>query len=582
MEKTPRETTGSGAGDSAATIRRRVCKADPEHLEGLPPLLARLYATRGIHDSGEASLRLNDLLPVSSLTGTDAAVELLLRHHAAGTPTLVVGDFDADGATSSALVVRALRALGLAQVDFLVPNRFEFGYGLSAPLVAVAAASRPGLIITVDNGISSVDGVAAANAAGIDVLITDHHLPPARLPSASAIVNPNLDGETFASKHLAGVGVAFYLMAALASRMLEPGRARQLAAGLLDLVALGTVADVVTLDRNNRILVEHGLRRIRSGNGCPGIRALLQAAGRNPAGCVASDLGFVAGPRLNAAGRLDDMSIGIRCLLSDSEREATALAATLSNLNEERRDIEAQMQDQALQAVAEISIDGDLPVAFSLFDERWHQGVVGLVAGRIKERYHRPVVAFALDKEDRLKGSARSIRGLHIRDVLAEVDSANPGLIERFGGHAMAAGLSLPKSSLAAFSSAFVLAAERHLAPEDLERELLSDGELADDQLDLDTAELLRSGGPWGQGFPEPVFDNVFEVRDRRILRDRHLKLKVRLAGGRREIDALAFNQLERAPDPMPRTVRLVYRLDINEYRGLRSPQLVVEQISVV
>ncbi len=566
---------------AAVTVRRRSCTVDPGELRGIPPLLARIYASRGICTSDDAGLELRDMLPVSSLAGGAAAVDLLLAHRAAGSPVLVVGDFDADGATSSALVVRALRSLGFAGVDFLVPNRFEFGYGLSAPLVAVAAASQPGLIITVDNGISSVDGVAAARVAGIDVLITDHHLPPVRLPEASAIVNPNLEDETFLSKNLAGVGVAFYLMAALASRLLEPAPARQLIASLLDLVALGTVADVVPLDRNNRILVEHGLRRIRSGHGCPGIRALLLDAGRNPASCVASDLGFVAGPRLNAAGRLDDMAIGIRCLLSESEREAMALAATLSSLNDERRSIEGQMQQQALEAVADIVIDGDLPVAFSLFDESWHQGVVGLVAGRIKERYHRPVVAFALDGEELLKGSARSIPGLHIRDVLAEVDSGNPGLIERFGGHAMAAGLTLRRAALPVFSAAFAGAAERRLTPSDLEREILSDGELADHQLDLHTAEMLRTGGPWGQGFPEPLFDNVFEVAAHRVLSNRHLKLRVRLPGGGREIDALAFNQLETAPSPLPDRVRLVYRLDVNEFRGLRSPQLVIEQISI-
>ncbi|MGB5622101.1 MAG: single-stranded-DNA-specific exonuclease RecJ, partial [Gammaproteobacteria bacterium] len=515
-----------------------------------------------------------------AMAGSAAAVDLLLAHRTSASHVLVVGDFDADGATSSALVVQALRGLGFASVDFLVPNRFEFGYGLSPPLVAVAAASAPDLLITVDNGISSVAGVAAARAAGIDVLVTDHHLPPTVLPEANAIVNPNLAGEPFASKNLAGVGVAFYLMAALAGRLLEPADARRLLAGLLDLVALGTVADVVPLDRNNRILVEHGLRRIRSGQGNPGIRALLEAAARDPASAGASDLAFAAGPRLNAAGRLDDMGLGIRCLLSNSDREARDLAATLDELNRERRVIESEMQQQALDAVADIVLEGEVPVALSLFDETWHQGVVGLVAGRIKERYHRPVVAFARESGGRLKGSARSIPGLHIRDVLAEVDSAHPGLIERFGGHAMAAGLTLPGDALPAFDAAFVEVATRHLSSSDLEQEILSDGCLEDRELSLETAELLRGAGPWGQGFPEPLFDNVFDVSASRVLKERHLKLRVQLPGGHHAIDALAFNQADQVPDPLPDRLRLVYRLDVNEFRGRRSAQLVVEHIA--
>lgn len=565
---------------SPPRIRRRPMLTDPGALGSLPPLLARLYAARGVRAAEEASLPLRDLLPVGAMAGSVAAVDLLLAHRAASSHVLVVGDFDADGATSSALVVRALRGLGFASVDFLVPNRFEFGYGLSPPLVEVAAASDPGLLITVDNGISSVAGVAAARAAGIDVLVTDHHLPPTVLPDANAIVNPNLADEPFASKNLAGVGVAFYLMAALAGRVLEESDARRLVAGLLDLVALGTVADVVPLDRNNRILIEHGLRRIRSGQGNPGICALLEVAARDPASTVTSDLAFAAGPRLNAAGRLDDMGLGIRCLLSDSVQAARDLAATLDELNRERRVIESEMQQQALDAVADIVIEGEVPVALSLFDETWHQGVVGLVAGRIKERYHRPVVAFARESGGRIKGSARSIPGLHIRDVLAEVDSAHPGLIERFGGHAMAAGLTLPGDALAAFDAAFVEVATRRLSSSDLEQEILSDGCLEDRELSLETAELLRGAGPWGQGFPEPLFDNVFDVSATRVLKERHLKLRVQLPGGHHAIDALAFNQADQVPDPLPDRVHLVYRLDVNEFRGRRSPQLVVEHIA--
>lgn len=563
-----------------ATIRRRPLLCDPAAFPGLPPLLARVYAARGIRDADEARLELAGLLPIGSLAGAAAAVELLLEHRSAGSRVIVVGDFDADGATSSALVVRALRALGFPEVDFLVPNRFEFGYGLSPPLVEIAAGSRPGLLVTVDNGISSVRGVAAARDRGIDVLVTDHHLPPAVLPEARAIVNPNLPDEPFASKNLAGVGVAFYLMTALAVRVLDGPGARRLAASLLDLVALGTVADVVPLDRNNRILVEHGLRRLRSSGGNPGIRALLEVAGRDPASAVASDLGFAAGPRLNAAGRLDDMSLGIRCLLTDCAAEARELALTLDQLNQERRQIEGDMQAQALAAVSDVVIEGSVPVALSLFDESWHQGVVGLVAGRIKERYHRPVVAFARDAENRLKGSARSIPGLHIRDLLAEIDSADPGLIERFGGHAMAAGLTIRRGDLAAFGDALVRVASGHLATSDLEQIILTDGRLEDPELTLQTAELLRASGPWGQEFPEPQFDGVFEVSSPRVLKDRHLKLQVRLPGGSHVLDALAFNLAESAPDPLPPRLRLVYRLDVNEFRGLRSPQLVVEHLA--
>lgn len=565
---------------SAPRIGRRPLLCDPASLTGLPPLLARLYAARGMASADEARLELAGLLPVGSLAGSAAAVDVLLEHHAARSRVIVVGDFDADGATSSALVVRALRALGFADVDFLVPNRFEFGYGLSPPLVEIAAAGRPGLLITVDNGISSVRGIAAARERGIDVLVTDHHLPPAVLPAARAIVNPNLPDEPFASKHLAGVGVAFYLMTALAGRLVDAASARRLAASLLDLVALGTVADVVPLDRNNRILVEHGLRRIRSTRANPGIRALLEVAGRDPSTAVASDLGFAAGPRLNAAGRLDDMGLGIRCLLSDSAAEARQLALTLDQLNQERRLIESEMQAQALEAVAGIVIEGSIPVALSLFDEGWHQGVVGLVAGRIKERYHRPVVAFARDSDGRLKGSARSIPGLHIRDVLAEVDSAHPGLIERFGGHAMAAGLTLPPSALARFRDALLEVASKHLSTADLEQEILTDGSLEDPELTLETAELLRASGPWGQGFPEPLFEDVFEISSSRVLKDRHLKLQARLPAGHNTLDALAFNQAELAPDPLPPRLRLVYRLDVNEFRGVRSPQLVVEHMT--
>lgn len=550
-------------------------------LEGIPSLLSRIYAGRGIRAAADLDLELRRMIPVGALEGSRRAVDLLITHRDLDSRILIVGDFDADGATSAALVYRALRGLGFRHLDYLVPNRFEFGYGLSRALLEVAARSDPGVIITVDNGISSVGGVAAARAAGIDVIVTDHHLPPERLPDANAIVNPNLGTERFPSKNLAGVGVAFYLMAALASRLMDPAGARRLMADLLDLVAVGTVADVVSLDRNNRILVEQGLRRIRAGSCCPGIVTLLREGGRDPSRAVASDLGFCVGPRLNAAGRLDDISIGIRCLLSESLAEARGLAETLDRLNEERRSIEQGMQIEAMRAVERLALNdsGRLPGVLCLFDRDWHQGVVGLVASRVKERVHRPVVAFAVDGDGDLKGSGRSIPGLHIRDALADVDARHPGLIKRFGGHAMAAGLSLAADRLDDFRRALTQVVEARLDPALLTREILTDGGLEDTDLNLDTAELLRGAGPWGQAFPEPLFDDEFQVGDIRVMKDRHLRLRVRLAGGEREIDAIAFNQADRLRRSRPARLRLVYRLDVNDFRGIRAPQLVVEHM---
>jgi single-stranded-DNA-specific exonuclease len=563
-------------------IVRRPLAVDPAALRGVHPLLARLLAARGVASVAETTLDLGDLIPVSRMAASEAAADLLLHHRTASSPILVIGDFDADGATSTALVIRSLRAMEYATVDFMVPNRFQFGYGLSEALAELAAARRPGLIITVDNGVSSVAGIAHARSRGIDVLVTDHHLPPAQRPAANVIVNPNLPEEPFPSKALAGVGVAFYVMAALARRVLPAAQAQRTLAALLDLVALGTVADVVPLDRNNRILVEQGLRRIRAGRACPGITALLLDAERRPGTAVAADLAFFAGPRLNAAGRLDDISVGIRCLLADDPVEARELAAVLGHLNRERRAIESDMQDEALAIVADMALDGGLPCALCLFDEAWHQGVVGLVAGKMKERYHRPVVAFARESAGLLKGSARSISGLNIRDVIAEIDAAEPGLVRRFGGHAMAAGLTLAEGALAEFSAALEATVDRHLAPGALRREILSDGPLEAHELDLETAELLRNAGPWGQAFPEPVFDGVFDVCDVRVLKDRHVRFRVRPADGSQKIDALAFNQAAHLGAGAPRRLRLAYRLDVNEYRGTRSAQLLVEHFAPV
>lgn len=555
-------------------IRRRAVGSLLD-VKTLHPVLQRVYAARGVSQSEELDLSLERMLPVGSLEGVEAAARLLAEHREAGR-VLVVGDFDADGATSSALVVRALRSMRFAQVDFLVPNRFRFGYGLTPEIVALAAQSRPSLIVTVDNGVSSIEGVAAARALGIAVLVTDHHLPGAVLPRADVMVNPNLGGATFASRALAGVGVAFYVMAALA-RVLGDTEFRP--ADLLDLVALGTVADVVTLDHNNRVLVAQGLRRIRAGRCVPGIRALLEAAGRRIEQISAADLGFAVAPRLNAAGRLTDMSIGIACLLADDVTVATRLAGELSRLNEERREIEQRMQLEAVDIAAGMRVDGagSEAVGLCLFDETWHQGVVGLVAGRIKDRLHRPVVAFARGEDGVLRGSARSIAGVHIRDALDSIAAQHPGLLVKFGGHAMAAGMTLLESDLERFRAAFAAEIAARADAETLTGVVHSDGELLDTDLSVDMARVLRGGGPWGQGFPEPVFDGEFRVVDSRIVGSRHLKLQLR-AGDARAIDAIAFGYIGGAQEDVAmgpgQRVRVAYRLEVNEYRGVESVQL--------
>ncbi len=541
----------------------------------LHPVLRRVYASRGVSSVQELDLSLERLLPVRSLDGVDAAVTLLAQHRAAGR-VLVVGDFDADGATSTALVVRALRALQFAHVDFLVPNRFQFGYGLTPGIVALAAVREPSLIVTVDNGVSSVEGVETARALGIQVLITDHHLPGPVLPRAQVIVNPNLDGSSFASRSLAGVGVAFYVIAALARRLNLPGFRP---ADLLDLVALGTVADVVPLDRNNRILVAQGLRRIRAGRCVAGIRALLESAGREPARLTAADLGFAVAPRLNAAGRLTDMTVGIACLLADDPGEAARLAAQLAALNEERREIERRMQIEAVEVAAALQFNdaGGESFGLCLFDEGWHQGVVGLVAGRIKDRLHRPTIAFARAADGTLRGSARSIAGVHIRDALDSIAAAHPGLIDKFGGHAMAAGLTLRPAMLEDFRGAFAAEIARRADREALRGVLHTDGELTAADLNVETARVLRGGGPWGQGFPEPVFDGSFEVIDARVVGTRHLKLQLR-APGDAAVDAIAFGYVgSMEEDSAVRAgacLHVAYRLELNTYRGNESVQL--------
>jgi len=559
--------------------RRLVTRPVPETAAagwaGVDPLLRRIYAARGLCNAVELDYGLRGLLPVGSLPGIDAATELILAN--AGKRITIVGDFDADGATSTALVIRCLRDFGIGNVDYLVPNRFRFGYGLTPEIVRVAAERSPDLLITVDNGISSISGVAEARQLGLQVLITDHHLPGRELPAADVILNPNLAGSSFGSRNLAGVGVAFYLMAALGRALEARGRsgAARVPARYLDLVALGTIADVVRLDQNNRILVSQGLERIRSGQAVAGIAALLRQAGRSAARAVSADLGFVAGPRLNAAGRLEDMSVGIECLLTDEPQAAAELAGVLDEINQERRTIESKMRQEAFDYVDSIK-SADLPACVCLYDKEWHQGVVGLIAARVRERCDRPVIAFARDDNGDLKGSARSIPGVHIRDLLEAVSATEPGLISRFGGHAMAAGLSLPEAHFDRFAELADASMSRLYPDADLSGAILIDGDLPAAALNLRFAKQLREAGPWGAGFPEPVFAGAFRLVEQRTVGENHLKMRVTPAAGGNTLDAIAFNQAGAAYRGI---VQLAYRLDVNEYRGIESAQLVVEQI---
>lgn len=550
-------------------------------------LLQRIYAYRAVQSVNELDHGLSALPSPSALKGIAAASELLADALQQRQRILIVADFDADGATSCALASRALRALGAKDVRFVVPNRFEYGYGLTPEIVAVAARHQPDVLITVDNGISSLAGVEAAKAAGMQVLITDHHLPGASLPGADAIVNPNQPGDEFPSKNLAGVGVIFYVMLALRTRLRErhwferQGIAEPNMGQFLDLVAFGTVTDVVVLDHVNRILVEQGLRRIRMNQCIAGISALIDIAGRNQGHLSTNDIAFGLGPRLNAAGRLEDMSYGIRCLLCDDFAQARHIALELDRLNRERRDIEMEMQTQALADLEKLQLSEQaLPFGLCLYDETWHQGVIGILAARIRERTHRPVIAFAPDQGGFVKGSARSVPGLHIRDALDAVATRHPGLIDKFGGHAMAAGMSLPLAHYADFSRAFDGEVKRHLGAGDLRGVLLSDGELSAAELTLPTAEELRTAGPWGQGFPEPLFDGVFELVSHRVLAEKHLKMLLRVPGEDHCIDAIAFNQAA-GPNRSPAArLHIAYRLDVNEWQGRRSAQLIVEHIA--
>ncbi len=550
-------------------------------------VLARIYASRGVTDLEGLGRNLTQLLPDQKMKGLDQAVARLQTALNAGESILIVGDFDCDGATSTAVMLLALRQMGARKVSYLVPNRFEYGYGLSPEIVAEALHEKPDLLITVDNGISSIEGVAAARAAGIDVIITDHHLPGNVLPEACAIVNPNQPGCDFVAKSTCGVGVVFYLLIALRRALQQQGWFEQRGiavpnlASLLDLVALGTVADVVALEQNNRVLVHQGLQRIRAGHCRPGIRALVELSGRQLSRLNASDLGFAVAPRLNAAGRLEDMSIGIECLLSEDEAVARELAQMLDNLNQERKGIEQEMQQQALQLLQQLQLsDADLPYGLALYSEDWHQGVIGILASRIKEQVHRPVIAFAPGDAGQLKGSARSIPGFHIRDGLDAIAARQPNLLCKFGGHAMAAGLTIRETDLALFQQVFAEEVQRVLAPEALQQILLTDGCLQADELNMELAQLLREAGPWGHQFPEPLFEGEFSLLQQRIVGQRHLKMVLMEPKTGLALDAIQFNaDMEQWPNTAVNRVKVVYRLDINEFRGQRTVQLLLDYL---
>jgi single-stranded-DNA-specific exonuclease len=568
------------------TRREHTDAADSALPDELHPVLRRVYESRGVN-SATLDLSLGNLLPVSRLDAADDAAERLLVAREAQEAVLILGDFDVDGATATAVMMTCLDAFGFSNISFMVPDRQRYGYGLSPGIVELAAERKPGLIVTVDNGISSHAGVAAAREYGIDVLITDHHLQGDSVPDAAVIVNPNSHGNSFPSKSLAGVGVAFYVMAALGQRLgaegwIDSAEARSIVASCLDLVALGTVADLVPLDYNNRVLVAQGMARIRANRSRPGINALFQVAERSMADAVTSDLAFAIGPRLNAAGRLTDMTVGINCLLAPDESSALPLARELTRLNTRRRELQAEMQETADLHLDDIEDQlGDrISQGVCLYDSNWHQGVVGLIATRVRERVNRPVIAFAPGETDEiLKGSGRSVQGVHMRDLLAAIDARCPGLIDRYGGHAMAAGLSLQAARFDEFSQAFTAEVELHAGQIDDIEKLWSDGELNAEDISLTLAETLRHAAPWGQAFPEPAFDGQFELVDQRIVGERHLKMRLRPLAGGQLVDGIAFNHGELIPPDKTAAVRLLYRLEVNEFRSARTHQLVVQHI---
>ena len=581
----------------SAIVRRHADISDELKNSDLHPLLKKVYANRGVTTLKQLDYSLKELLDFSLLKDIDVAADIISQAIIDKKRIVVVGDFDADGATSCAVMIRSLKAFGLESVDYLVPNRFDFGYGLSPQIVDVAAqlnpSLKPDLIVTVDNGISSIAGVDHANELGIQVVVTDHHLAGDDLPAAAAIVNPNQPACEFPSKMIAGVGVAFYTMLAVRASLREKdwfgkqsGHVEPNMANYLDLVALGTVADVVPLDENNRILVESGLQRIRANKGCVGINALLTIAGKSIEGCSSQDFGFIIGPRLNAAGRLDDMSVGIECLLCDNYEQAFSYASTLNQMNQQRRQIEGEMLTQAFdlleQQVSLLDDSESIPDALALYDEQWHQGVVGLLASRIKDKFHRPVIAFADAGDDELKGSGRSIPGLHMRDVLDAVSKQHVGLIEKFGGHAMAAGLSIRQENFSMFQQAFGEQVSAVLRPEDLNNIKETDGPVVEEYMTIEASETFKYASPWGQLFPEPVFDDVFKILNWRIVGEKHLKLDLVKETTGVCYSAIAFNKTD---DDLPageEDIHIVYRLDVNEFRGKRSLQLIVQHIEAV
>jgi single-stranded-DNA-specific exonuclease len=573
-------------------IQRRPQDAPHSLPDSIPPLLQRIYAARGVQSINQLEKAAKALHSYQLLGGIQQAVEILFESIQRQKRIIVVGDFDADGATSSALSVLALRMLGCPNVDYLVPNRFEDGYGLSQEVVDQALELGVEVIMTVDNGVSSIDGVRYAKEKGLTVIVTDHHLPGNELPIADAIVNPNLESCQFPSKSLAGVGVAFYMMMALCVHMRKlnwfasQGMQEPKLMELIDLVALGTVADVVPLDENNRILVHQGLQRIRAGKTRPGIQALIEVSKRDARRLVASDFGFALGPRINAAGRLDDMSFGVELLMSNNIHAARRMASELDGLNQTRKEIEEGMKQEAMAFCDRLQFgeNAELPYGLALFQRDWHQGVIGILASRIKEKFHRPVIAFADGGEGTIKGSCRSIPGLHMRDTLDRIDTQNPGLIAKFGGHAMAAGLTIDEVDFEKFSKLFDEAVRQDLDEASLKGVVMSDGELLPEEFSVHVAETLRGSGPWGQVFPEPIFDGKFKVLHQKLVGEKHLKLMLEpLHKGHPTnimIDGIAFNiDLRRWPDASVKTVHLAYKLDVNEFRGNQSLQLMIDHI---
>lgn len=568
-------------------LRQRHVDGESAQLPGFPELLQRIYLHRGITDVTQLERKAANLLDYRSLSGIEHALALLYRALTEHETITIVGDFDADGATSTALAIRALKAMGYVNLNYIVPNRFENGYGLTPMVVEEARKRGTNVIVTVDNGISSHDGVAVANQYGMNVIITDHHLPGETLPEADAIINPNLNECHFGSKSLAGVGVTFYLMSALRAHLrqkewfTQQGLSEPNLAEYLDLVALGTVADVVPLDTNNRILVHQGLNRVRAGRCCAGIKALVEVSKRDLSRLVANDFGFALGPRLNAAGRLDDMSVSIELLLTDDMAYARELANELDGLNQTRRDIEQGMQQEALVLFNKFEYsESQLPNGLAIYHPEWHQGVVGILASRIKEQYHRPVIAFAPAGDGLLKGSGRSVQGVHMRDALERLNTLQPSLMQKFGGHAMAAGLTLEENKFEAFKHHFELLMGELIQPEQLAGVVWSDGELSRNEFCLETAELIRESGPWGQAFPEPIFDGDFQLLQQRLVGERHLKLMLEPVNGGPMLDAIMFNiDVRRWPDNSIKKAKIAFKLDVNEYRGQKSVQLMIEHI---